>query len=142
MAILDLDTLFVIAEAAPVLDRVEAELRGAGKKDLADKVFKLQQDVGLEIDNEMTGSFSEPPPGPESARLRKEYEPVSLVRMTVLSSAYEQLQAGDVRDSLVGVIDKYAAAAGKMPGMPGAPVNVAIEQDIKVGKPLNVNQKI
>ncbi|MEZ0262873.1 MAG: hypothetical protein ACAH80_17845 [Alphaproteobacteria bacterium] len=113
MAILDLDTLFLIAESAPALDVAEAGLRGAGKTGIADRLLKLQQDTGLEIDHEMTGAFDNPPPGPDSAALRAAYAPVTLQRLSVVAEAQAALPAGADRDAL-------AVLAAKLPAAPTA----------------------
>jgi hypothetical protein len=110
MAILDLDTLFLIAESAPALDAADAGLRGAGKAGLADRLMKLQQDVGLEIDHEMTGAFDSPPAGPDSAALRAAYTPVTFQRLSVVAEAQAALPAGAGRDALGALAAKLPAA--------------------------------
>ncbi|MDE1152472.1 MAG: hypothetical protein PW788_08040 [Micavibrio sp.] len=107
---LDLDALFVISEHGPDLDRAEAQLRTAGNPSLADKLFKLQQDVGLEIDNEMTGSFGEPAPGPASAALRAAYEPLTPARLAVLQESHAALNDAALKATLAGIIAKLPAA--------------------------------
>jgi hypothetical protein len=111
MAILDLDTLFLIAEHGPAFDRAETALRGAGKGALADKLVKLQQDAGLEIDHEMTGAFDEPPAGPASAALRDTYEKVTPQRLAVVAEAQAVLPSGPDKDAL-------AALSAKLPAVP------------------------
>lgn len=111
MAILDLDTLFLIAESAPALDAADASLRGAGKAGLADRLMKLQQDVGLEVEHEIKGIFDQPPKGPDSAVLRAAYRPVTLQRLSVVAEAQAALPAGAGRDAL-------AALAAKLPAAP------------------------
>ncbi len=105
----DLDTLFAIADAGPLLDRVDNALRRVGNDDLADKLCKLQQDAGLELDNEMTGSFSEPPPGPRSAELRAAYQPVTPARISLLNDAFHAVRDQDIREDLCDVIRKIPA---------------------------------
>lgn len=79
---MELDDLFAIAEAEPLLARAEEALRQAGQNGAADALLKLQQDAGLEIDREMGGaSGNEPPAGPETARLANAYQPLSADRV-------------------------------------------------------------
>lgn len=115
----DLDTLFAIADAAPLLDRVDNALRRVGNDGLADKLCKLQQDAGLELDNEMTGSFSEPPPGPRSAALRAAYEPVTPARISLLNDAFHAVREQDIREDLCEVIRKLPSQTGS--AAPAAP---------------------
>jgi len=112
---LDLDALFVISEHSPDLDAVEAALRAKGNAKLADGLFKLQQDAGLEIDNEMTGSFSEPAPGPASAALRAAYEPVTPARLDVLRESFAALDGGILKETLGGIIAKLPVPKAAAP---------------------------
>lgn len=97
MAELELDALFAIAEAGPMLDKVAAAVPGP----LAQRLSKLQEDVGLEIDHEMTGApLTGPGDGPESARLRAAYEPVTYARLGVVGECLRALPAGDVKTAL------------------------------------------
>lgn len=105
----DLDTLFVIADAGPLLDCADNALRRVGSDKLADALMKLQQDAGLELDNEMTGSFSEPPPGPQFARLRAAYEPVTTARLNILNDAFHAIREQDIREDLCDLIRKMPA---------------------------------
>ncbi len=107
----DLDTLFVLADAGPLLDRVDNALRRVGNDKLADALMKLQQDAGLEFDNEMTGSFSEPAPGPQSALLRAAYEPVTPARLNILNDAFHAIREQDIREDICEVIRKLPAQA-------------------------------
>jgi hypothetical protein len=120
---LNLDVLFAIAEAGPVLDKVEQSLRAGGKDKLADQIVKLQQDVGLEIAHEMTGApLTGPGEGPESARLRAAYEPVTAARLRVLPECLGQLPAGDVKTALAGIVKQLSvpeSAPARQPA-PGA----------------------
>lgn len=80
---MELDDLFAIAEAEPLLGRIEVSLRQAGQPAMADQLLKLQQDVGLEIDREMGGASGDTPPvGPQTAQLAKAYEPVTVERVS------------------------------------------------------------
>ncbi len=105
----DIDTLFTIADAGPLLDRADNALRRVGNDKLADALMKLQQDAGLELDNEMTGSFSEPAPGPQSALLRAAYEPVTTARLNVLNDAFHAIREQDIREDICEVIRKLPA---------------------------------
>ena len=97
---LDLDALFVIAEAGPLLDKVAAEVPQA----LAQRLSKLQEDTGLEIDHEMTGApLTGPGEGPESARLRAAYEPVTAERLQVLSECFKALAPGELKTGIAGL---------------------------------------
>ena len=105
----DLDTLYVLAQAGLLLDRADNALRRVGNDKLADGLMKLQQDVGLEFDNEMTGIFSEPPPGPQFARLRAAYEPVTTGRLNILNDAFHAIREQDIREDLCELIRKMPA---------------------------------
>lgn len=118
MATLGLDTLFLIVENGPALDAAEADLRAAGKSALADRLLKLQQDAGLEVDHEMTGAFDSPPPGAGSAALRAAYVPVTGQRLGVLAEAQASLPAGAGRDALAAIVAKLPAAAISLPQGP------------------------
>lgn len=107
----DLDTLFALADAGPLFDRVDNALRRVGNDALADKLFKLQQDAGLELDNELTGSFSEPPTGPRSAELRAAYQPVTEARISLLNDAFHAVREQDIREDLCDVIRKLPQPA-------------------------------
>lgn len=98
---LDLDALFVIAEAGPLLDKVAAEI----PEGLAQRLSKLQQDAGLEIDHEMTGApLTGPGEGPESARLRAAYEPVTVERLQVLGECFKELPSGELKTGIAGLM--------------------------------------
>jgi hypothetical protein len=117
MAELSLDQLFAIAEASPALDRIEAHLRASGNKQGADALVKLQQDAGLEIDNEMTGSFSETPSGPQTAALMMEYQPVTQNRVVAaLSDAY----AGVTEDADKKALSDLIRSLGRHETAPAA----------------------
>lgn len=107
----DLDTLFALADAGPLFDRVDNALRRVGNDALADKLFKLQQDAGLELDNELTGSFSEPASGPRSAELRAAYQPVTPARISLLNDAFHAVREQDIREDLCDVIRKLPSAS-------------------------------
>lgn len=108
-SLLSLDQLFAIAEAAPVLDKAEAELRAKGKGDVADRLVKWQQDAGLAVDNEFNGTLSEPAPGPATAALIKAYEPVTNTRSTaVLNDVYTGLDKGETQNNVLGVLRELA----------------------------------
>lgn len=115
----DLDTLFAIADAGPLLDRVDNALRRVGHDALADQLCKLQQDAGLELDNQMTGSFSEPAPGPRSAALRAAYEPITPARLSLLNDAFHAVREQDIREDMCDVIRKLPAQGAT--GTPAAP---------------------
>jgi hypothetical protein len=105
---LDLDSMFVIAEAGPLLDKV-AE---AVPADVSKRLMKLQQDIGLEIDHEMTGApLSGPGEGPESAALLAAYRPVNLNRLNVLHERVAALPAGEQRNQVAEITAKMPASA-------------------------------
>ena len=112
MAELGLVALFAIAEAGPVLDKVSAAVSAP----LAARLGKLQEDVGLEIDNEMTGApLTGPGEGPDSARLRAAYEPVTAQRLSVFGECLAALPAGDLKESVAGIIKQLPASGVTAP---------------------------
>ena len=107
-----LDDLFAIAEAGPLLDNVSAEQPA----DMVKRLSKLREDVGLEIDHEMTGaSLTGEGPGPETTRLRAAYEPVTASRLSVLQECYANLPSGEARDGLKQILDKLSLPANASP---------------------------
>lgn len=103
MAELELDAMFAIAESSPVLDKVAA----AVPEGVAQRLGKLQEDIGLEIDHEMTGApLTGPGDGPESARLRAAYEPVTRERLGVFAECFAALPSGDLKDSVTAIMKK------------------------------------
>lgn len=100
-----LDSLFALAEAGPLLDKVETALRGGGRVELADSLLKLQQDVGVQIDREMSGyDPAEPSPGPETARLNAAYQPVTEERIgAVLNGVANALLSTITPDDINGL---------------------------------------
>ena len=115
---LDLDSMFVVAEAGPLLDKV-AE---AVPADVSKRLMKLQQDIGLEIDHEITGApLSGPGEGPESAALLAAYQPVTLARLNVFHECVAELPAGELRNQVAEIASKLpspgaAPAAQLAPG--------------------------
>ncbi len=103
---LDLNALFSIAEAGPLLDSVEEKLRLGGKFTAADQLLKLQQDAGLGIDREM-GQWvdGDVAPGLETARLRAAYEPVTLDRVSLLHEIKGFLEPAEA-SSVAQLIEK------------------------------------
>jgi hypothetical protein len=95
---LELDELFLIAEAGPVLDGMETVLRDAGLNREADALMKLQQDTGVQIDREMNGfDPNEAAPGPASAALSAAFEPVTRQRLAeVLTDVYRTTAKGQM----------------------------------------------
>lgn len=88
-----------IAAASPDLDHIEAALRHVGQEELAGRLLKLQQDIGLELLPEM----GEPLGGPRSAALRQAYEPVTMERLGVLAEVAAQLAPGPLQDTVMGL---------------------------------------
>jgi hypothetical protein len=90
MSTYSLDDLFVLAEETPFLEKLGQ-----------DGMDKLLQDVGVQIDREMTGyDPSDPAPGPETARLNAEYEPVTPERVhSTLKGAYAALGLSQTEDA-------------------------------------------
>jgi hypothetical protein len=85
MSMMDLDRLFLIAEAAPMLDKVETDLRSSGQTALSERLLKLQQDAALEIDRQLSRyDETESAPGPQTARITSAYEPMTTERRGVL----------------------------------------------------------
>jgi hypothetical protein len=102
----DLDRLWVIAESAPFLDRIENTLRRDAKVALADQLNKLQQDAGLAIDREMGGWHDgDVAPGPETAALRAAYEPVTAERLGLLRQISPHLES-EQQKKMVVLVDK------------------------------------
>jgi hypothetical protein len=113
MSELDLDALFAIAEAGPTLDKVVAAVPAP----VARRLEKLQEDVGLEIDHEMTGApLTGPGEGPDSARLRARYEPVTRERLGVFHECLAVLPAGDLKNDVAEIAGKLP-----LPETPAAP---------------------
>lgn len=88
---LDIDGLSAIVEAAApggLFDRMDSALRQSGKYELADALVKFQQDAGEGMnriffpEDYTPGAFA---PGPEAARLRDAYEPVTMDRLSLLT---------------------------------------------------------
>ena len=79
---------YELAHAAPDLDRVEAALRSAGHKVLADELFKLQQDTGLERVESVVASIGKE----QTAALTENYEGDSAARTAqILRKCHETL---------------------------------------------------
>lgn len=106
MTLLNLDQLFEIAMAAPALDLVEDELRQSTHENEANALHKLQEDSGVQIDRIMTGSDgSEPAPGPETARLNKSFEPVTIERVNTLQQARDKISDSELKASIATLIE-------------------------------------
>jgi ribosomal protein L12E/L44/L45/RPP1/RPP2 len=120
---LSIDRLMPLIEASPLLEQVEGGLRRAGKKGQADKLLKLQQDAGIEVEKAF-GTY-DASAGSQTARLDKAYEEVTPARFnTVLQTAHAALPEGDLKTTLGMLNDKLllpetlsAPAKQKKPGM-------------------------
>jgi 8-oxo-dGTP pyrophosphatase MutT (NUDIX family) len=88
------DLQYELAYAAPELDRVEAALRTVGHKTLADDLFKLQQDTGLERVESVAASI-----GKElTAPFLQNYEGDTAARTAyVLRECHEKLQDAELK---------------------------------------------
>lgn len=112
MELLNLDELFIIAEATPVLEQAEAALRQSGNAETANRLNKLMQDAGVQIDREMNGyDENEPAPGPQTAALNAAYDPVTPARLSVLRDAAASLSGHDMLESLNGVMQSLPVPA-------------------------------
>ncbi len=108
MSQLDLDSLFAIAEAGPLLDKAAEAVPAP----VSQRLMKLQQDVGLEVEHEITGApLSGPGEGPESAALLAAYQPVTLGRLSVFHECITALPAGDLRNQVAEIAARLPSAA-------------------------------
>lgn len=94
-----------LMQISPTFDEIEGVLRRQGHEGLADKLYKLQQDIGLEYEWNFNGK-EETPPGPETARLWRAYENVTPSRFHVLKDVEEKLETGDLKLALINLIEK------------------------------------
>ena len=125
-----LDTLFVIADAALFLDKLEQHFRDVRQPVLADNILKLQQDVSVEIQRDIVGDIEA---GPMTADLCAHYEPVTTrpARFGILHEALDRLGAkSDLRPELSALIKK----------LPPIPVDwtVQLKKAIKPGDGLDI----
>lgn len=113
MELLNLDELFIITEATPALEQVETALRQSGNAETADRLNKLMQDAGVQIDREMNGfDENEPASGPQRAVLNAAYEPVTSARLSVLRDAAAQFAGQpDALESLNGIMQSLPVPA-------------------------------
>ena len=119
---LSVDQLYPLLESSPLLDRVEAALIAAGKLMSAQKLNKLQQDAGVQVDRAFTGAEpGDPAPGPQSAKLNAAYEPVTADRLNgTLRDSYMMLNDGGVKQELGALLPKLLAPESA-PAAPGKP---------------------
>lgn len=110
-AAVNLDTLFDIVRASPMLDEVEAGLRKAGKAQMADALLKLQQDAGVAIDLVMGGG-TDVAPGPQTAALRQNFETVTARRVQLFRDVGAYLSDAGVKQRLSELADKMPAVGG------------------------------
>ena len=116
MEILDMDTLMAIAEESPFFDSVERAMRNCGQDKIADRVVKFQQDAGVKLDVELTGvPLDAEMPGPESAKLRKEYEDVSRNRMNGLLVDVDRHLPAELREGFTALCRKLGVEENRMP---------------------------
>ncbi len=108
----DLDQLFAIVEASPLLDGVENELHKLGRADEAGVLCKLQQDAGVQIDREFSSyDENEPAPGPETARLNAAFEPVTAARLNILKQICQKLPDSDLKNGMTDLMDRLGMEA-------------------------------
>ncbi len=92
------DLQYELACAGPELDRVEAGLRAAGHNRLADDLFKLQQDTGIEGAGEVS-----PDDGPQTAALIENYEGGTAARTAhILRACHAALNDAELKAWLAG----------------------------------------
>jgi hypothetical protein len=105
MASLDLDHLFVLTNASPLLDNVETALRTSGKTALADGLVKLQQDAGIDLQREMgLGDLLDTPAGPQTAALTKAHEELTPARLGLLADCHNALPDGDLKTGIADLV--------------------------------------
>ena len=85
--------LYFIAAESDMLDQATNALRQNGHGAVANQLEKLQQDLGVEIND---SDFDKPASGPESAALRATYERVHPTRAAELLKQVRDL-VGDAR---------------------------------------------
>ncbi len=101
--------LFIIAEASregALLDRVENVLKAAGENSLVAALTKLQQDVSIAINDHFNPPTDEPDPGPQTAKLHKDYECVHTGRLDVLKKAQDCLNDEELKNRLEAMLSK------------------------------------
>lgn len=105
MTSINSDALYAIAEFSPELDTIERVLAENGLQALSAALVKLEQDVGLQMDRETCGfDETDVPPGPISARLSADFEPVTPERLLVLGVALEKLGDPALKEPLTKLI--------------------------------------
>ena len=112
MTTLNLDQLFVIAEASPLLEQVQEDLRQSGYESDAKDMVKFQQDAGVQINREMFGyDENEPSPGAKTAQLDAAYEPVTIKRLEAFKRVQDKIPAGDTANHFAALLQTLDAAA-------------------------------
>ena len=102
---IDLELLWMFAEHSERLDEVEKILRERQHTELANYLLKLQQDMGLEIEWQVIGREDEPP-GPNTALLWGQYEPVTVERLQPLKKIAKILRDAGLHSELLGTLDQ------------------------------------
>lgn len=113
------DLQYELACAGPELDRVEAALRAAGQQKLADDLFKLQQDTGLEGAGEIS-----PDDGPQTASLIDNYQGNTAARTAhVLRACHARLNDAELKNWLAGFMQtlNISLASNSSPSARPAP---------------------
>lgn len=91
------ETLWSITAAQPMLWRVEHFLTNADEPCLQSKLNKLQQDAGLALAENLTGTAMEPYEQPENDHAGPEliaaYEPLTTGRLQILNDVQHALEA-------------------------------------------------
>lgn len=91
------DKAMLITEHGLFFDRIETFLRELGQIETADRLLKLQQDAGIEVQKHF--GVYDPFAGPQTAALDKAYQEVTVER---IQGVFKELIAFDTR-SLQGI---------------------------------------
>jgi len=88
-----IDSLFIIAEEGPFLNKCGHDLYAKKENAIADNLIKLQQDVGVAIDIEISGNtLNDLQEGSISYSLYKNYKAVTETRLKdIFNEAYKYL---------------------------------------------------
>ncbi len=105
-----LDFFEELAQASPLLDDIEANLRQSGQDGLAQQLVKIQQDAALEFEWSICGK-EDVPPGPQTARLWEEYKEVTAVRLAVFQNITAALGDGNLKQDFVSLAARIPRAA-------------------------------
>lgn len=120
---LSLDELMPLIEASPLLDQVEAALHKTDKKEAADKLLKLQQDAGIDVQKSF--GIYDPKAGSQTAGLDSAYQEVTAARFnSVLRESCDALPEGDLKNTIGMLVQRLTipeapsgSARQRKPGM-------------------------